>query len=82
MSENIRPLFKSRAAFEEAKRAEIVANGIKPVRATYDTAGNCTICGEAGRCPGWHASKEVPLRVALSWLPDENVVSRSTREEG
>lgn len=22
--------------------------------AVYDEGGNCRVCGEAGRCPGWH----------------------------
>ena len=28
-------------------------------RAQYDAAGNCTECGEAGRCPGSHYEGEI-----------------------
>ena len=30
-----------------------------PIRAEYDAAGNCIYCGEAGRCPGYHAVKSI-----------------------
>jgi hypothetical protein len=33
--------------------------GYNPVKASYDKAGNCKICGEAGRCPGWHTLQEI-----------------------
>ena len=48
------PKYPNRAACYKANRLEILANGLKPVRAECDAQGNCTTCGEAGRCPGWH----------------------------
>lgn len=40
----------------------ITRHGLQPIRAQYDTAGNCTICGEAGRCPGWHVSADITAK--------------------
>jgi hypothetical protein len=31
--------------------------GYKTIPATYDTAGNCAICGDCGDCPGHHIMK-------------------------
>ena len=36
--------------------------GETPVAAKFDGAGNCTICGEAGRCPGVHSKTEERVR--------------------
>ncbi|MCU0601603.1 MAG: hypothetical protein MUC33_02920 [Desulfobacterales bacterium] len=49
---------KSRDEFQRRVHRAIREAGHKPVRAQYNQAGNCTICGEAGRCPGWHLSTE------------------------
>ena len=32
--------------------------GYQTVMASYDAAGNCTICGEAGRCAGVHIKEK------------------------
>lgn len=40
--------------YHELTYRSLLAVGVEPVRAEYDAAGNCTVCGEAGRCPGWH----------------------------
>lgn len=45
------------AFYERNKRAIIAATG-QAVPAEFDGAGNCVICGEAGRCPGWHTVDE------------------------
>ncbi len=52
--------------FEERERQAIVRSGRRAIRATFDDAGNCTTCGEAGRCPGYHAADpdRIPLRNA------------------
>jgi hypothetical protein len=50
--------FPSRRAHNAATRAEFRRAGIVPVRAEYDTGGNCLVCGESGRCSGWHGSYE------------------------
>ena len=50
--------FPSRLAAEDAVKRLIVAANLRPVPARLDRAGNCTICGEAGRCPGWHTVEE------------------------
>ena len=47
-------LFPSRAAHLAAVKRALLRAGLPPKRATYDAAGNCTTCGEAGRCPGYH----------------------------
>ena len=46
------------AQYKARVRRELIRAGKKPVKAVYDEAGNCTTCGEAGRCPGWHAEGE------------------------
>jgi radical SAM superfamily enzyme len=46
-----------RGIFERKVKRAIIARGQKPIRAVRDAAGNCIFCGEAGRCPGWHAEK-------------------------
>jgi hypothetical protein len=51
--------FPSRAAFERHVYRVLKQSGQVPIRAKYDDAGNCTVCGEAGRCPGWHTISEV-----------------------
>jgi hypothetical protein len=40
--------------YEDTQRKAIINAGGKPVRAEYDAQGNCLVCGESGRCPGWH----------------------------
>lgn len=39
-------------------KREIIRAGMKPTKARWDEAGNCTICRETGRCPSWHTPKE------------------------
>jgi hypothetical protein len=48
----------SRADFELQSKQRIIKAGLLPIRADYDSTGNCTTCGESGRCPGWHAIGE------------------------
>lgn len=50
--------------FSANYRRRLVRAGHKPIRAVEDAAGNCRICGEAGRCPGWHYPGE-PGTVSL-----------------
>lgn len=50
--------FPNRLAAEDAVRRLLVAANKRPVPAHRDRAGNCPICGEAGRCPGWHTIEE------------------------
>jgi len=50
--------FPSMEAYYQRNYRVLRQAGIKPIRARLDTAGNCTICGEAGRCPGWHTPEE------------------------
>ena len=38
---------------------ELIAQGITPIKAIYDEGMNCLICGESGRCPGWHTPDEL-----------------------
>lgn len=41
-------------AFGKKLRSRAVFYGWAVSRAEYDAAGDCTACGEAGRCYGWH----------------------------
>lgn len=50
--------FPSRLAAEDAVKRLIVAANMRPVPGRRDRAGNCVICGESGRCPGWHTIEE------------------------
>lgn len=55
--------FPTEESFRRAVRMELRnCTGVDPVRAVYDGAGNCVICGEAGRCPGWHHPDEARVR--------------------
>lgn len=57
---NPRHGFSSRRAFEDYVKREIKRAGEIPAKAQYDSAGNCTTCGEAGRCPGYHTQDDKP----------------------
>ena len=66
--------FPSCAAFYARNRQAIMAASGSAVRAECDEAGNCIICGEAGRCPGWHTVDEADqmdasAQTQLSLLP-------------
>jgi hypothetical protein len=50
---------KTRFQYLADQRKKIAGMGLTPVKATYDRAGNCVFCGEAGRCPGWHTVEEI-----------------------
>lgn len=51
--------FITPTAFRSAVRRELEAAGLMAYRAIYDNAGNCRVCGESGRCPGWHTTTEI-----------------------
>lgn len=40
-------------------RAEIKRFGFTPTRAVFGNSDDCIFCGEAGRCPGYHAAEEI-----------------------
>ena len=52
------PTYPSRKAYEAAVKHGLIRQGKHPIKARYDRAGNCLICGECGRCPGYHERKE------------------------
>jgi len=52
--------FKSHRAHDQRNKKAIEAAGYRAVKARYDNAGNCTVCHEAGRCPGYHVYQETP----------------------
>lgn len=58
MNGTMRPLYVNHAAYKRAMKRVLVKQGVTPIKARYDQAGNCTTCGEAGRCPGWHTTEE------------------------
>jgi hypothetical protein len=51
--------FPSRTAHHKALKKALESQGFNLKKATYDYAGNCNICGECGRCPGYHTLEEV-----------------------
>ena len=53
-------LWPSRKAHAAAVRRALSVAGLRPRKVTYDAGGNCLTCGEAGRCPGYHATAETP----------------------
>lgn len=55
--------YASRAGHKAAVfRACVRLTGCEPLTAKTDSAGNCVVCGEAGRCCGLHFLAEfVPL---------------------
>ena len=54
--------FCSRSALERAVKREFAKQGITAIRAQYDSYGDCMVCGECGRCPGYHTPDEVAQR--------------------
>lgn len=52
------PADRTHAAYAKFYRRQLIARGFDPFPATYDAGGNCYLCGEGGRCPGWHYSQE------------------------
>lgn len=57
--------FNSSAALERAVKREFTKMGITAIRAQYDRNGDCIICGECGRCPGYHTPAEAQQAQAL-----------------
>ena len=55
--------FASHEDYSMAVRELLLRLGHTPVRAPFDSAGNCEICGECGRCPGWHIPSEKLRRI-------------------
>lgn len=53
-----RPAERTRHAFQLYYWTQLREAGKKTHIARYDAAGNCTSCGESGRCPGWHYEGE------------------------
>ena len=51
--------FRSYRARANAVRRVLRGLSYETIDATFDDAGNCTVCGEAGRCPGVHTLDEV-----------------------
>ena len=45
---------RSHASYLKATHKALSRKGYALQSAEYDAGGNCTECGEAGRCPGWH----------------------------
>ena len=55
----IAPAYKTRTQYNAKVRRSLIGSGKTPIKATYDDDGNCMVCGEAGRCPGWHTASEL-----------------------
>jgi len=52
----------TRPQFMYRLRAILRKEGVPYGNATYDEAGNCRVCGEAGRCPGVHTLDEIQAK--------------------
>lgn len=50
--------FENLEAYHRWVKRRLEFEGFKPLKALTDEAGNCVICGEAGRCPGYHTEEE------------------------
>lgn len=59
--------YPSRSAYTSAIKRTYDRLQIPCIAAQNDVHGDCTTCGEAGRCPGWHIG---PLRNE-QWPPSE-----------
>ena len=55
--------FESQAAYWERNKTVLEQEGFKPYQAKFDDVGNCKVCGEAGRCPGWHTIDDLLERL-------------------
>jgi hypothetical protein len=59
--------FASRAAFRRALFRQCVrVTCCEPCDVPKDRAGNCPVCGEAGRCSGYHFLSEITSSNLLS----------------
>jgi len=54
-----RKTFDNRHDFRRWVKTILKAAGENPQPAVEDRGGNCIICGEAGRCPGWHTLDDI-----------------------
>lgn len=55
--------WSDRQAMVEALQSAYTRAGWRSELAQYDLSGNCTTCGEAGRCPGVHITvRALPSR--------------------
>lgn len=77
-------------AFSQSVYDELVAKGVTPIQAFYDEGMNCLICGESGRCPGWHTPEELEasrpdalayLVQATTEIADEKKFTPSSEDE-
>jgi hypothetical protein len=50
--------FKSFTAYASRNKRAIIDSGYIPIPAYRTSGGTCLICGEDGRCPGWHTPEE------------------------
>jgi len=62
------------AACRAVSEQQLVAGSYTIARASTDAAGNCPLCGEAGRCPGWHLLPLVRLGDVLDALDGAGLV--------
>lgn len=50
--------FTTQKAYYLRNRKALERAGQIAYKALFDEVGNCKICGECGRCPGWHTGEE------------------------
>ena len=49
---------QSYSDFKRRLKRELKKRGLEFFPASYDSEGNCKVCGEAGRCSGLHLIEE------------------------
>lgn len=52
------PVIADPVEYSEWYRQQLVKNFGDAEPAVYDDDGNCELCGEDVKCPGWHAPAE------------------------
>jgi len=63
-------IYKTQDEYKRAQRDRIRKSGETPIKAFYDEGGNCKICGECGRCPGWHTPEESSRAFKIAYLDE------------
>jgi hypothetical protein len=58
----------TRTQYQSKVKRALMKGGNFPVKAVYDYAGNCVICGECGRCHGWHTIDETIKAKERGWI--------------
>ena len=50
---------RTRLAYQKWAKSLIIKNGLMAISAPVSDGGTCQVCGEDGRCPGWHTPDDI-----------------------